>query len=594
MLWLLLPLLGHAQETTDQGFDARGFTLAASDADLRDPLVTWRPEKQEAGTFSLQALGEFADDPFVVYTLDQDVLTREAVIDDLFGVNLMGHVAVHERLAITATVPMWLSASSDDADLGRGFAAGDLRVTAPLGIAMPDPYEGGFGLSVVPFLDVPTGTRSRYLGNNGISGGGIAAVGYSGRIWELDGNLGVRGTPGVLYETGDDGRWNNLTGGSQLLASAAGAVQLGDHHALRAETHYRAALDASPVQNSQSPGEALLSMRGRYDNGLSWTAGGGTGLNGAAGSARVRLFAGLGYVFGKALPKPILAWLDVKVVDPDGNPIEGAMVSIDMDAEEVDDRGMLHLDGLEPGERLSVIAEATGYDRDSGVVDIVEGENVARLVLEPRGGVLTVNVTLDTGEPVDAAIVLMSGERSQSAGGLGDDGTRAWKVPPGQWTAVATAPDLPVGKGSTRVEPGKRGVIDITLARPKVEIVAEEIVLPEKVHFEFDTAILVEDSVPILAEVARILLANPDIVRVEIAGHTDVRGTADYNQDLSQRRTQAVKDFLVSRGVDVDRLVPRGYGESQPLATGDSEEDHALNRRVQFFIKERSVGEGSE
>lgn len=80
------------------------------------------------------------------------------------------------------------------------------------------------------------------------------------------------------------------------------------------------------------------------------------------------------------------------------------------------------------------------------------------------------------------------------------------------------------------------------------------------------------------------LVQNAGMI-VEIAGHTDAVGTKDYNQQLSLRRAQAVKDYLTKKGVDSRRIKPVGYGKSRPLASNDDEEGgRELNRRVEFKV----------
>ncbi|WP_411832655.1 OmpA family protein [Pseudoxanthomonas mexicana] len=85
------------------------------------------------------------------------------------------------------------------------------------------------------------------------------------------------------------------------------------------------------------------------------------------------------------------------------------------------------------------------------------------------------------------------------------------------------------------------------------------------VNFDFDKSNLRPDAVSILSEAVQILQRYPDL-RVEVAGHTDLCGSDAYNQSLSQRRSQAVYDYLTSNGIAASRLVgPTGYGESRPL-----------------------------
>jgi outer membrane protein OmpA-like peptidoglycan-associated protein len=100
--------------------------------------------------------------------------------------------------------------------------------------------------------------------------------------------------------------------------------------------------------------------------------------------------------------------------------------------------------------------------------------------------------------------------------------------------------------------------------------------------FPFDSAELTPDSREKLDRVAK-ALTDPSTVKlgIVISGHTDARGAADYNQLLSERRAQAVRQFLVSeRGIDPQRLVAKGHGKSQLLLPSDPNND--LNRRVQF------------
>jgi outer membrane protein OmpA-like peptidoglycan-associated protein len=101
-------------------------------------------------------------------------------------------------------------------------------------------------------------------------------------------------------------------------------------------------------------------------------------------------------------------------------------------------------------------------------------------------------------------------------------------------------------------------------------------------NFPFNSAELTPDSREKLDRVAK-ALTDPSTVKlgIVISGHTDARGPADYNQLLSERRAQAVRQFLVTeRGINPQRLVAKGHGKSQLLLPSDPNND--LNRRVQF------------
>jgi len=72
-----------------------------------------------------------------------------------------------------------------------------------------------------------------------------------------------------------------------------------------------------------------------------------------------------------------------------------------------------------------------------------------------------------------------------------------------------------------------------------------------------------------------------------VAGHTDSVGTDSYNQGLSERRANAVKDYLTAQGIKASRLTARGYGESRPVASNDTDEGRAENRRVELIVLDK-------
>jgi outer membrane protein OmpA-like peptidoglycan-associated protein len=126
-----------------------------------------------------------------------------------------------------------------------------------------------------------------------------------------------------------------------------------------------------------------------------------------------------------------------------------------------------------------------------------------------------------------------------------------------------------------------------------VEARENQIVLSQKVQFEFDKAVLRPATLPLLDDVARLLAAHPELRRVRIEGHTDSQGKSDYNLDLSRRRAGAVKSYLVSKGLDEARLLTLGFGATRPLVLGNTEAQWAVNRRVEFLVTRAAAG-GSE
>jgi OOP family OmpA-OmpF porin len=110
-----------------------------------------------------------------------------------------------------------------------------------------------------------------------------------------------------------------------------------------------------------------------------------------------------------------------------------------------------------------------------------------------------------------------------------------------------------------------------------------DVIVLRGVNFEFDKSTLEVNARTLLDQVADALLSRPGI-KFEIGGHTDGKGSDQYNQDLSERRALSVQDYLASRGVDASRMSTRGYGESAPVADNDTDEGRELNRRVELKV----------
>ncbi len=109
--------------------------------------------------------------------------------------------------------------------------------------------------------------------------------------------------------------------------------------------------------------------------------------------------------------------------------------------------------------------------------------------------------------------------------------------------------------------------------------------LINNIFFEFGKFNLLPESYPELNRLAEFLKKNPEI-RIKISGYTDNIGSTEDNQILSQKRADAVREYLISKGIEVERITTLGYGEKDPIATNKTEKGRALNRRVEFEISE--------
>jgi len=138
----------------------------------------------------------------------------------------------------------------------------------------------------------------------------------------------------------------------------------------------------------------------------------------------------------------------------------------------------------------------------------------------------------------------------------------------------------PTKPGAKDPDPKKNGC-------PKVVVTDKEVLILQKIEFDFDKATIKAVSNPLLDEVAQTLKDHPELAKLEVQGHTDSKGGAFYNKRLSQLRAEAVREALIARGIDGSRLTAKGYGLEKPIASNATEEGRAQNRRVQFQITKR-------
>lgn len=128
-----------------------------------------------------------------------------------------------------------------------------------------------------------------------------------------------------------------------------------------------------------------------------------------------------------------------------------------------------------------------------------------------------------------------------------------------------------------------------TLAGGKVDgqgcLLKNQTISFNNIGFELNSAKITASSRPTLDKLADSLNAQTDF-NVEIAGHTDSSGSAEYNESLSDKRANSVREYLIEKGVAAERLTSRGYGEVDPVASNETAAGRAMNRRVEFRVSE--------
>lgn len=623
MMLLLLPS-ALAQETAPTGtFDAHGFVLAPLWSDPRSPLEMHRPLRFDAMGGWIGGVFEYASEPLLRSVLEDGKLTgTEPVVDDLVALNASVGWAPVNRLWIAASAPVYF-ASTGTGGVAQGLGLGDTRVEAMLELVRPaavDPGDGGgFGLGLVPFVDIPTGTTEEFLGNTEVAGGGaVAATGEVGRV-TLGAEVGAAFLPAIDL--------SNLSGSDVVLVGGHLGALLAPMWGVNLEVNGRLPMEASSLAGSGAPVEAILALRGRTREGAHVVLGGAAALTEGASAADFRVFLGGGWGSVADPPPP------PPPPDTDGDGFADPQDKCPNEAETVNGREdedgcpeapepvkiatTVSLDGK--GVTGAAIELTSGGQRQSGtsaaapwvalsppglswavrasygpclvgkaVVAAEEPVNTLDVSLLPvRTSGVTVSVVDKEGQPVPAPHVLLVSS-AQGCVPEGDQPTNE-RIPTaaGNHTVRVWADGYREATVPVSVDPGQDQAVRVVLEPSQAKVTEKQIEILTPVFFDYNKDSIRPESFAVLDDVLYLLKSHPEILRVEVAGHTDADGSDRYNLDLSQRRVESVRRYLIEHGVGGERLVAQGYGEARPIAPNTTEDGKARNRRVEFNITER-------
>lgn len=126
----------------------------------------------------------------------------------------------------------------------------------------------------------------------------------------------------------------------------------------------------------------------------------------------------------------------------------------------------------------------------------------------------------------------------------------------------------------------------------KIVVKKDRLELKEKIFFDWDKSTIKKVSHPLLNDVVQALKDNHGF-HVQIEGHTSSEGLAEHNQELSESRAASVREYLVSHGIQAERLVSKGFGPSQPIDSNKTPAGREANRRVEFVVQQVTVDSGS-
>lgn len=557
----------------------------------------------------------YAHHPFV-YRYNDPTRDDFPILSNVVTANLTGWVNL-PYVRLGADLPLHLISTGYAVD---GFRLlGDARLMAA-GEIIPRGSEG-LGVSALAFVDVPTGNETAWLGE------GRAVVGAQGAAsYELGpllgvANLGLRSGTGQLFP-------DDLRIGPRLDWGVGGSYAINPAISAALELNGELILGGGTI--GARPAEVMASGRYRVLPNLLVSGGLGAGISRGVGAPDVRLAAGVALVpalredvppppaapdrdhdgiadavdlcpdqpedlngidDGDGCPEGELTPTRVRVLDAAGNHVSPARLELvsgpSTGSFALSDGELVR--SLEPG-AYRLAATADGYTGETVDLDIPKArthEHTIRLSKVVAPATVRVMVRDNQGRPLNATLRILGGEGQRIPGS--DDGLTEISLAPGAYGVLISADGYRSLEKSITLDEGGSASLDVQLEPSKVVVQQDQVVILDKVFFELDSAVIRAESYALLDEVAETLLAHPEIALVEVQGHTDDQGRDAYNLELSEKRAKAVLDYLVRSGVSADRLTSKGYGESQPLMNGVSEDARAANRRVEFHIRKRST-----
>jgi len=498
-------------------------------------------------------------------------------------------------LRLGIDVPVVLSAEGVG---GSGeFGLGDVSLDAQVGQGGDD---GAFGVGGALRYALPTSTLTNPLGNpsGDFEAMGLATVPLADRL-ALVANAGIGAHPGVEVE----GLAN-----VQVRGRAAMRYGLSDAAGLASEWIARLPLQGSETSTQPTAVETMVS--GWADGGAATVrAGVGTSLSGGLGASQLR--AVIGVEWGPTPPPPDydgdgivdrddLCRLEPEdmdgVLDMDGCPDPTPKVLIDLmsgagtpvEGRLRVQRGDVDLGTRPAGQRWEL--EAGEY-----VVSVVSGpvkQAPQTVVVNPADARQTVHIEVLRPGQVTLSVVNAAGEALEARysvrrAKLGEGSSWTGALTEGPQTVLVRAPGYQPKRVEVVVDADTPVEREVQLMPARARLDGNRIAITENVFFDTGSSTIQARSLPLLDEVVAILQEHPEVVLLRVEGHTDATGDAAANLKLSRGRANAVVDYLIGQGVDMDRLDAVGLGSTKPVAEGTSEEANAANRRVELVVTKR-------
>ncbi len=511
---------------------------------------------------------------------EEDVVTQE-LVTHLLTTDVMVTVGLIDRLEFSLGLPLHFV--KGPAPLASGWTIGDIRFMPKVRLFGLERRKG-IGVAFALPISLPTGNSERFVGSDQLLIHPKLITEARGNGFRLAINLGARFRP-------EERNFESLNLSHELTYGLSAGFELGSRDVVALADAFGAAAITRIAQESRAnPLETVLGVRVFTDLGLVFTAGFGTGIIADYGSPVWRGVLGF-------------AWHE-RDFDRDRDGIEDHMDNCPDVAEDKD--GFEDADGCpeldndqdeipDTEDRCPAVPEdRDGFEDEDGCP---EPDNDNDQILDPNDQCPNKPETYnqwqdrdgcpDTIPDTDGDGLIDTVDKcppvAEDKDGFEDED--GCPDPDNDKDRILDTLDkCPLEPETVNGYEDRDGCPDERPTRQLVRVTQQKIEILEKVYFHLDKDTIKKESHAVLTQVAEVLVQNPGIKKIRVEGHTDSQASDEYNNDLSQRRAESVKRFLVEGGVGAERLVPAGYWETLPIATNATKEGRAQNRRVEFVI----------
>jgi outer membrane protein OmpA-like peptidoglycan-associated protein len=575
---LLAPAAALAEERlVSTAIDVQHFKPGPGATDVLNVLGA---DVAENLAWRIGAYVNYADNPLSVVdpvtgrTLIH-LIDNQATLDLVASIGLLEHYEL--GLSIPATLQGSQPASAVDARFLNGVAIGgfgDVRLVPKVRLQR---WDFGLTLGLALPLLVPSGNAQAFLSSGFFSlqpqviGDFLTPSGI-----RLVGNLGVK--------LRKPERILNLIVGQELSYGIAGTYPFqvqGQQLAVTATLNGDISLHE--LNTEELPLELMLALQYRLFGTVGITFGGGKGLTRGYGTPDWRLFAGVTWdpVPPRAPPPPEET---MERVVPDG---------VTAVVERACTLGPEDLDGFQDD-------DACG-DPDNDADGVLDEPDRCPNVPENANGWRDEDGCPD-GQPDPAEASFLAAQREPAGDADGDgidddrDACAMLKEDMDAFEDLDGCPDDDNDRDGV-ADAGDQCLLEAEVingnkdddgcpdaGKVSVEVRGAKIVILSSVYFASGKAVILDKSFSLLAQVARTIKAHPEIVLLRVEGHTDSEGPDQKNLELSQRRAESVRAFLIKEDIDGNILQAVGYGETQPIADNQTKAGRDRNRRVEFIV----------